>query len=232
MVLSHAPIIQHLYIVSGLGLAWASNGYLETCQIPVPILEYADLELLLDVVLAIRFLHRYSITHGDIKSENIPLFSDPAKVIVAKISDFGFSVLGGEGHFNFVPYGTRLWSSPEVMDGTVRMEDAHLLDIYSFGLLSWRVAIDGMDPLNRFFLLKENTTILNDTSKLARLDPDTLTPFIAQDFLRGQALPVAWLPKFIIFIVLKCLRNGSDASLESPAFNAGQAALSMHKCLT
>ena len=209
MVLSHDPVMRHPHIINFLGLAWADDGYLDTCPIPVPILEHAEFgnladyqenktlsvekqyELLHQVGTALQFLHANSITHGDVKSENVLLVTDIDKEFVAKLSDFGFAVLGGKRHFNFLPRGTLLWSAPEVRAGTLKTVEAPLSDIYSFGLLCWRVALNGIDPLSTYFLTDEQ----HIPPHLQRLNRERLDVYVREDLLCGRADPSKWMPK-------------------------------------
>ena len=113
---------------------------------------------------------------------------------MAKLSDFGFAVLGGEGYFNFLPRGTLLWSAPEVRAGTLKTVEAPQSDIYSFGLLCWRVALNGIDPLSAYFLSDEQRI----PPSLDRLNRESLDVYINEDMLRGQASPSIWMPKQIL----------------------------------
>ena len=214
MVLSHGPILNHPNIVSMLGLAWGDNGFPNSCEIPVPIIEHANLgnladhqaihvletsqklSILRDVAAGINFLHQCSIAHGDVKSENVLLFQDSQGDITAKISDFGFAILGGEGYFNFLPRGTLLWSAPEIRSRTLRTGEAPCSDVYSYGLLFWRVMIGGEDPLSAYFLLSDTQREAEPENKLfKRLDNGRLEELMQLDFLGGQALPSVWKPK-------------------------------------
>ena len=239
MVLSHTPVMRHENIVSLLDLAWGHNEFLDTCEIPVAILEHADLgnlahyqakgiigsgqkyHILHDVAVAIRFLHDCSITHGDVKSENVLLFSHPHKGILVKISDFGCSILGNEGVFNFVPRGTDKWASPEVREGTVQAEDVRLSDIYSYGLLAWRVTVDGHDPLSPYFLLAKPLSKLPGKNDLCRLNPEQLNPLFKQDFLGDHALPSNWFENHTRL----SMANSVGSCGESPILPATSTAL-------
>ena len=215
MVLSHRPILNHPNIVSMLGLAWGDNGVPKSCEIPVPIIEHAKLgdladhqanhvlepsqklRILRNVATGLSFLHQCSIAHGDVKSENVLLFQDSHGEITAKISDFGFAVLGEHGHFNFLPRGTLLWSAPEVRNRTLRTGEAASSDVYSYGLLFWRVMIDGIDPLSAYFLLPDAQREAQPENKqLKRLDGGSLEKIMQLDFLGGHALPSVWKPKY------------------------------------
>lgn len=215
MVLSHKPILNHPNIVSMLGLAWGDNGIPKSCEIPVPIIEHANLgnladhqashvletsqklNILRDVATGINFLHQCSIAHGDVKSENVLLFRNAQGDTIAKISDFGFAVLGDHGHFNFLPRGTLLWSAPEVRNGTLRTGEAPSSDVYSYGLLFWRVMVDGIDPLSAYFLLSDaQREAQPENKRFKRVDGESLEKLMQLDFLGGQALPSVWQPRY------------------------------------
>ena len=234
MVLSHEPILNHPNIVSMLGLAWGDNGFPKSCEIPVPIIEHANLgnladhqanhvldnfqklSILRDVATGISFLHQCSIAHGDVKSENVLLFQDAQGDMIAKISDFGFAVLGDQGHFNFLPRGTLLWSAPEVRNGTLRTGEAPSSDVYSYGLLFWRVMIDGIDPLSAYFLLSDAQREAQPQNKqFKRVDGESLAKLMQLDVLGGQALPSVWKSKFHALKLTPLLRRQADSDFQA-----------------
>ena len=220
-VLTHAPIIDHDGIVNLLGLAWASNGYPGQDRLPVPILEYADFgnladlqkkelldpadkgRIILDVASAIDFLHRCEITYGDVKAENILIFSDRNTKFKAKVSDFGTSVLGfgggGEGYFSFLPTGTKIWAAPELSGASLSQTEVQLTDVWSFGLLAWKIGLEGFDPLARVFLHGAKAPTLNsfDGDELKRCNEDELSAHIKADLLASRAKKQFWAPILI-----------------------------------
>ena len=214
MVMSHRPIRKHENVIKLLGLAWGESGLPNACDIPVPVVEYADrgnlaeyqtskfisvkrkTELLHDIASALVFLHKNSIAHGDIKSENILLQSHHIRGLIAKVSDFGFSVLGGQGHFNFLPRGTLLWAAPEIRYQMFEHGKAYQSDAYSYGLLFWRVMIDGADPLCRYYLSQTSGLKRLEDQDLTRLSDDDLRPVLEQDLVGQQALSHIWLPRY------------------------------------
>lgn len=65
--------------------------------------------------------------------------------LVCKLTDFGFSYLDATSN-GFPLSQTPPWQAPECMSGKYfKIETAKRTDIYSFGLLLWRVMLDG-DP--------------------------------------------------------------------------------------
>ena len=72
-------------------------------------------------------------------------------VIVPKLSDFGFSLVLPKTQMNEQVVGTPRWNAPELLAEEASSlrenpERLPLLDIYSYGLLVWRVLKNGLDP--------------------------------------------------------------------------------------
>lgn len=103
----------------------------------------------LDVAHGLDILHSCGIIHGDVKAENVLIFSHPEKKYVAKIADFGFSVVGEAATAAMHLAGTRPWKAPETI-GPVQRDLLKLTDVYSYGLFVWRTAVDSM---NHFSIL-------------------------------------------------------------------------------
>ncbi|KAI1337670.1 hypothetical protein F5Y15DRAFT_150571 [Xylariaceae sp. FL0016] len=165
--LAHPPLAKHENIVKLLGLAWGSNPYDTSFKLPVIILEYADfgtvadiqtrtdltsserLQISLDVANGLDILHRCSIVHGDVKAENVLVFASGERKYVAKLADFGFSVVGRPGNDNIRLGGTEFWRAPETF-GAIRLNEAAKTDVYSFGLFTWRLFMRGINPFALF----------------------------------------------------------------------------------
>jgi serine/threonine protein kinase len=161
--LVHPPLLKHANIVDFLGLAWGSNYYDPSHRLPVLVVEYADhgnlaelqgrenldppirSSLALDIGEGLKILHKCGIIHGDVKSENVLIFAHPEKKYLAKVADFGFSIVGEALDAQIYVGGTRPWRAPEAK---TRLEKPFLkaTDVYSYGLLLWRLATDGKDP--------------------------------------------------------------------------------------
>ncbi|KAL9102017.1 MAG: hypothetical protein Q9163_002793 [Psora crenata] len=116
-------------------------------------LDFQDkMSLCLDIAHGIEILHACDIVHGDVKCENVLMFEKdehdgpggPENFrLYCKLTDFGVSRLpSGE----LVLGGSRPWQAPECFRGAyLKIEEAKRTDIYSFGMLLWRVFLDG-DP--------------------------------------------------------------------------------------
>lgn len=213
--LIHPPLYKHRNIVTLLALGWGSNPYNPSYRLPVVVTEYADhgnlaalqaketltsetkLTLSLDIGNGLQALHRCGIIHGDVKSENILIFSDPEKKYVAKLGDFGFSIVGQASTGPERIGGTTPWRAPETTAAIPR----HLLpqtDVYSFGLTVWRIAMDGMNPFH----------VLRDGSRAGTSLADEIERLKGQDLLKDRASLDDWYPGFVLSSVDK-LAGGS-----------------------
>ncbi|KAF2495498.1 kinase-like protein [Lophium mytilinum] len=115
----------------------------------------AKLNLCIDVLIAIVALHACDILHGDIKCENALVFNTEkgtAENWRVKLSDFGHAILNmqGKGSSGFTRrevIGTDFYSPPELSSAEAVIDVANMksVDVWCWGLLMWRVLIDGME---------------------------------------------------------------------------------------
>ncbi|RSL51976.1 hypothetical protein CEP53_008253 [Fusarium sp. AF-6] len=150
-LLSHPAIKKHPHIASLAGFSWneSAGGYA-----PCLIMEMATYgnarsftasrvlsenersTLCGHVASGLDFLHACSIVHGDIKQENVLVFSDAQSTtgFTAKITDFERSPQSGE---NIRYTGTARYNAPEIQDGCSKVEPGQLwrCDVFAFGLL-------------------------------------------------------------------------------------------------
>lgn len=163
--LIHPSILEHENIIDFLGLSWGSNPYSPGYKLPVLVVEYADhgslaklqakyqldqqtkMQLCLEVGQGLKALHQSGIVHGDVKSENVLVFSHPQRRYVAKVADFGFSVIETAQTKQCRIGGTPYWRAPETK-GEIPVHALKYTDVFSFGLLTWRIAIDGKNPFD------------------------------------------------------------------------------------
>lgn len=219
--LMHQPLYEHANIVKLLALGWGTNPFESSYRLPVIVTEYADQgnladlqarEILtsevkrtisLDIAHGLQVLHRCGIIHGDMKSENVLIFSHPKKTYVAKLGDFGFSIVGEASAPRVNIGGTMPWRAPESY-GPVAREHLAKTDVYSYGLTVWRIAMDGSNPfsvlhgsgstasgvtLAAFTSKLRDDDLVKDEAQLNRwYQPFTLH---AMDKLCGNALPPA-----------------------------------------
>jgi serine/threonine protein kinase len=155
-VLLHLNSLQHPSVVELLGYGW------DLGPLPYLVLELADLGSLnnflqenplswsqkeltmVQLASGLEMLHSCEIIHGDIKLENILVFSAPPNGFIAKLADFGFCLsdtLGAE-----VYHGTRVLNAPEMRYHNTKdifKSKPEVADVYSYGLAAWEIANDG-----------------------------------------------------------------------------------------
>jgi serine/threonine protein kinase len=71
-------------------------------------------ELLIQLILAVRYLHSFGIVHRDLKLENI-MMSSKENDAIPKIVDFGLSKIIGPNEKASEPFGTVGYVAPEVL---------------------------------------------------------------------------------------------------------------------
>lgn len=104
-----------------------------------------------DIANGLAALHSCGVAQGDVKLENTLVFETDSGEMVAKLSDFGHSILDDESRY----VGTTIFNPPAVRQGkltsTLR-EDHYKCDIFSYGLMVWEIIQDGqryVDPRHR-----------------------------------------------------------------------------------
>ena len=175
LTMLHPPLRAHPNIVSVHGVSFEVEGSGENeYAMPVLVVEVAELgnlaevletsrkedrpldfgqkmALCIDVAHGLEILHACDIVHGDVKLENILTFEEEdesqkqhnAYDLRCKLTDFGVSRISAE---QVVIGGSRPWQAPECyQESYFAIEAAKRTDVYSFGMLVWRVALDG-DP--------------------------------------------------------------------------------------
>ncbi|KAL6759173.1 kinase-like domain-containing protein [Haematococcus lacustris] len=97
------------------------------------------LQVALGVAQGMAYLHSLSITHGDLKTENVLLTTDSNGNTVAKVGDFGLSRAMGDNcptHLSTATVGTVTHMPPELLsEGRLRPS----CDVYSFGIILWQL---------------------------------------------------------------------------------------------
>ena len=166
--LLHKPLLFHPNIARLLGLGWGPVADSDSIH-PLLVMEYADMgslhslqsgkaplsfavkqKLCYDVSRGLAILHACGIVHGDLKHENVLIYksTDPEQPFVAKLADFGGSVMDLAGsHSHSLRMGTYPYNPPE-STFNLSVEGVKKTDVYSFGLLVWRTFIDGSSLLS------------------------------------------------------------------------------------
>jgi serine/threonine protein kinase len=177
----HPPVSQHPNILRLLGVTDTATNIQPSCSSTLSLItEFSDLgtiesfllrhpqeiswkvkaELLCDVASGLQALHSCDIVHNDIKCANVLLFSPstPDGRIVAKISDFGCSILlASEREVRRVA-ATQTFAPPEACSDECLVTPKR--DIYSFGLVVLQTIIEKCpfsSDYNEWSHIKENT---------------------------------------------------------------------------
>lgn len=157
-VLSHPAIRQHPNIAAILAYTWKNeaNTFAPSLVMELAVLGNAraflsaevlsdeqKIALCRDIATGLQFLLMFQIVHGDVKLDNILVYEDDQKGMVAKVSDLERSPQSKE-RLSYV--GTALYNAPEVQNSLKSSKTAiippdqlWLCDIFSFGLLSLEV---------------------------------------------------------------------------------------------
>ncbi|KAJ6054114.1 hypothetical protein N7499_002524 [Penicillium canescens] len=110
-------------------------------------------ECCLDVAQGLQALHSQGFIHGDVKCENVLMFPTnklQGRKFIAKLTDFGCSMTVDAvepRQYTRLRGATIPYDAPEA-DAEIQSGHLPFTDTYSFGLLVWRVIIDGADPFN------------------------------------------------------------------------------------
>lgn len=165
--LINPSLFKHPNVIDFLGIAWGSNPFSSLHKLPALVVEYADHGTLskllathkdldfdikhllcLDVARGLSALHEAGLVHGDIKADNVLIFTGSDRRFLAKISDFGFSIIAATESSEVWMGGTDPWRAPEIRNGPIKLDNAGKTDIYSFGLLAWLISCNGQKPFD------------------------------------------------------------------------------------
>lgn len=97
-------------------------------------------EVLYEISLAMKEVHKNDIIHRDLKPENI-LVDENMHI---KVSDFGISCVSISKTIKTVGIGSFRYMAPEILDGSDDYDEK--VDVYSFGLIFFYVLTDGTLP--------------------------------------------------------------------------------------
>ena len=127
------------------------------------------------------------------------------KHMTCKLTDFGFSHLDASSR-GFPLGGSPPWQAPELMtEKFFKIETAKRTDVYSFGLLVWRLMLDGdpFEPLDSFEGETEKERRSRRNEALASLkNEDKLTDHVCKSLASSNTLNEQQLA-----VVLRVIRS-------------------------
>ncbi|KAI0551732.1 hypothetical protein F4679DRAFT_537791 [Xylaria curta] len=171
-VLCHKPLRTESNIAGYFGFTWKpwnTDPNLDTQFYPCICMEFTDLgtlddlfnpeyyqltysikwALAKDIGKGMSVLHKNRIVHGDLKAQNVLIFPDHGTGLIAKVADFAFSLDNFDDGDNDTIRGlTPLWNAPELDRKQIDPTILRRADIYSYGLLVWRLMLEGRTPLD------------------------------------------------------------------------------------
>jgi serine/threonine protein kinase/tetratricopeptide (TPR) repeat protein len=125
-----------------------------------------QIELIMQLLQALSYLHRRRIVHRDLKPSNILVFNDRVKVL-----DFGLSIISGERDETAgMTVGTLAYLAPEVLVGE---EASAVSDLYAVGVLAYEL-LTGKHPFSIHDPNRMLIQIMNDYPDM-KLLPDHLS---------------------------------------------------------
>ena len=172
-VLAHPPLRDHPNIIDIFGVAFEKQSDCYGQFWPILVIEYApggnlmeflalsqhptwstSLRMSQGIVLGLLSLHDCGVIHADLKPENVLIVIGTGDHPVAKICDFGFAIIKSD--YLEAEYSQTLqiqlsgftprWLAPEARQGWVLLDQAHMIDVYAFGLIFALVVMGSKDP--------------------------------------------------------------------------------------
>ncbi|RMJ19380.1 hypothetical protein CDV36_001012 [Fusarium kuroshium] len=198
-ILRNDFIHSHPNIVQLLGVCWKSvqddvlmpSFVLEAAEMdldkyltdPKPVDYRKMLGLAVDIVTGVRALHEVGIIHGDIKPENVLIFKDPQLTYIAKIADFGSSLLRSDLKAPVrLAFGSGLWQAPECREH-LNGEQLAKADVYSVGLVLWRLLGGGL-MFTTLDAIKEDGLTRDASFELMKRNDEKRIPGLAYHSLK------------------------------------------------
>lgn len=133
---------------------------------------------LIEIILAIEYLHSINILYRDLKPTNVLIDAEGH----VKLTDFGLST----PFFTETSVSTEFWGTPEYMSPEMLMKIGHdrWLDYYSIGIILYEMLV-GIPPFYNQDKKKMYTSILNDKPKfyshMSQNAKDLISKLICKD---------------------------------------------------
>ena len=169
------------------------------------------MELALDVASGLELLHACDIIHGDVKLENVLVFSSENGSARAKISDFGLCC--SQVLVNNTYRGTRVLNAPEILEGYCKTKgqsslDYKACDTFSYGLLLWEIFNGG----DRFYSVPSIGIDNLDTDQALQFRHQLISGSqelhqFANDFFEELALPAMIMDQIKAAVLITLSRD-------------------------
>jgi serine/threonine protein kinase len=114
-------------------------------------------DIILQIMQGLNYMHLQSVTHRDMKPENILLVSDQQDCFDIKIADLGFAQKFDRNTGLDLVLGTPLYMAPELVRGEKYSEK---VDVWSLGCITYQL-LSGKTPFDGRNLEKINHYICN-----------------------------------------------------------------------
>jgi len=165
----------------------------------------AKVDLVVQMLQALAYLHRRGVIHRDLKPGNVMVVDGKVKVL-----DFGVSILREREAENgrFI-VGTLAYMAPELLGGTRATEAS---DLYAVGVIAYEI-FAGRYPFPTTSVLALREAILRDKPSLAAIDPD-VAPIVARLLAKRAEERPAGVDEVIAAL---SARTGQPLSVETAA---------------
>ncbi len=152
---------------------------------PVTVSAYADqlpaqdkIDLLMQILQALKYLHRRGIIHRDLKPANILVSNGQLKVL-----DFGLAVVHHQQAAGIATTsGTLAYMAPEVLMGTPAQETS---DLFAVGIIAYEL-LTGKHPFNLASQTTLIDSILKTTPDLSVIDGQSQLALVLQCLLSKE----------------------------------------------
>ena len=144
------------------------------------------IDLALQLLGAIAYLHQRGIIHRDLKPDNVLVITDPDDKLQVKVVDFGLiRAPGSLDTFSSPMVGTLGYMAPELLRGK---DPSVKSDIYALGVLAYEILV-GRPMITAQDMMERMRQVLRDTPNLDIPEiPESMRPIIQRAIARDPAV--------------------------------------------